>query len=235
MYHIRPNLIVGFHGCDEAVCNALLNNPNRIRISRERYDWLGNGMYFWENNYQRALDWANEKYQRGKIAHPAVIGAVIDLGYCCDFLNAEHIQMFRRSYERLAAHHKRIGRELYRNRDAVWDRHKNKILRELDCLVIENMQKEIAAKIKEDINQYGFSERRLPESVRGAFVEGGPVFEGSGIYEKTHIQICIRNPNCIKGFFIPRRERGSDRFHYDISDISDDGFLVSEPGLPYGA
>ncbi|SDG74327.1 hypothetical protein [Chitinophaga filiformis] len=78
MYHIRPNLIVGFHGCDEVVRNALLNNPNKIKISRKRYDWLGNGMYFWENNYQRALDWATEKYQRGKITSPAVIGAVID-------------------------------------------------------------------------------------------------------------------------------------------------------------
>lgn len=42
MYHVRPNLVVGFHGCDEVVCNSLLNNPNRIKISRERYDWLGN-------------------------------------------------------------------------------------------------------------------------------------------------------------------------------------------------
>ena len=24
--------------------------------------------------------------------------------------------------------------------------------------------------------------------------------------KKNHIQICIRNPNCIKGFFIPRYE-----------------------------
>lgn len=33
-----------------------------------------------------------------------------------------------------------------------------------------------------------------------------PVYPGSGIYDKTHIQISIRNPNCIKGFFIPRDE-----------------------------
>jgi len=233
MYHIRHNLVVGFHGCDEIVCNALLNNPNRIRISRERYDWLGNGMYFWENNYRRALDWANEKYERGKIASPAVIGAVIDLGYCCDFLDAEHIQMFKCSYERFVIRQKRMGRKLVRNRDAIWDTHKNKILRELDCLVIEYMHKEIATKIKEDIIQKGFTERRLPDSVRGAFIEGAPVFEGSGIHEKTHIQIAIRNPNCIKGFFLPRRERISDSFHYDISDMSDDGFLVSDPGVPY--
>lgn len=39
------------------------------------------------------------------------------------------------------------------------------------------------------------------DSVRGAFPEGGEAFPGGGISAKTHIQICIRNPNCIKGSF----------------------------------
>lgn len=40
--------------------------------------------------------------------------------------------------------------------------------------------------------------------MRGVFQEGKPVFEGSGIYRDTHIQICIRNPECIVGFFMPK-------------------------------
>jgi len=28
----------------------------------------------------------------------------------------------------------------------------------------------------------------------------------AGLFAKSHIQICVRNPNCIKGFFMPRRE-----------------------------
>jgi hypothetical protein len=35
---------------------------------------------------------------------------------------------------------------------------------------------------------------------------GGPVCDGAGILEKSHIQICIRNLNCIKGVFLPRKE-----------------------------
>ena len=42
------------------------------------------------------------------------------------------------------------------------------------------------------------------DSTRGLFLEGSPVYEGAGIRLKNHIQICIRNKNCIKGFFIPR-------------------------------
>ena len=38
-------------------------------------------------------------------------------------------------------------------------------------------------------------------SVRGAFVEGEPVYEGAGFREKTHIQICVCNTFNIKGVF----------------------------------
>lgn len=37
MYDVRPNLIIGFHGCDESVCNYILNNPDNIKKSAEPY------------------------------------------------------------------------------------------------------------------------------------------------------------------------------------------------------
>ena len=43
------------------------------------------------------------------------------------------------------------------------------------------------------------------DSVRGLFVEGGEVYPGSGFRSKTHVQICVVNPNCIIGCFIPRK------------------------------
>lgn len=59
---------------------------------------------------------------------------------------------------------------------------------------------------KEDIIDKGYSEYPIFDSTRGAFWEGGPAFSGAGIMRKSHIQICIRNLNCIKGFFVPRKE-----------------------------
>jgi len=41
------------------------------------------------------------------------------------------------------------------------------------------------------------------DSIRGVFTEGGPAFDGAGLFAKSHIQICIRKPNCIQGFFMP--------------------------------
>jgi hypothetical protein len=42
------------------------------------------------------------------------------------------------------------------------------------------------------------------DSVRGVFVEGKELYPSAGFREKNHIQLCIRNPNCIKGYFHPQ-------------------------------
>lgn len=67
------------------------------------------------------------------------------------------------------------------------------LLRELDCRVIEYLHN-----LNKRYKKYEY------DSVKGIFIEGNPVYDNSGIYEKTHVQICIRNPNCIKGYFSPR-------------------------------
>lgn len=59
---------------------------------------------------------------------------------------------------------------------------------------------------KKDTQEKAFSEYQHFDTTRGIFTEGGPAFEGAGIQMKNHIQICIRNLNCIKGFFIPREK-----------------------------
>lgn len=206
MYDVKPNLIFGFHGCDESVRDRLLNQPDDIVMSKEKYDWLGHGMYFWENNYERALQWAEDKKRHGRIKSPAVIGATLFLGYCCDFLDSTYIKTLKSYFDLMVETYAAVNQILPENKDLRHDRHKDKILRELDCAVIEFMHSEISLKTQFDIKTKGFSTNKIFDSTRGVFTEGGPVYAGAGIYEKSHIQICIRNPNCIKGFFLPRKE-----------------------------
>lgn len=106
----------------------------------------------------------------------------------------------------MTEHYKVLDRELTTNKDIKEDTHKDKILRELDCTTIEFMHQEILNNIITDKKQAGFSEYKMFDTVRGVFTEGGPAFPGTGIFDKSHIQICIRNLNCIKGFFLPRKE-----------------------------
>jgi hypothetical protein len=206
MYDFRPNTIIGFHGCDLSIRNSLINNPNNIEISRKPHDWLGHGMYFWENNYTRAMEWAEQRASSGKVKKPAVLGAILQLGYCCDFLDSKYLNMVKEAHSIMSENYHIAGTTLPQNRDASGDKYQDKLIRVLDCSVIEFMHNAILELYNKDIVDEHFSNIKIFDSTRGVFTEGGPAFAGAGILEKSHIQVCIRNMNCIKGFFIPRDE-----------------------------
>ena len=101
--------------------------------------------------------------------------------------------------KRISTHERGLrpsGLELPKNEGATQDR----LLRKLDCAVIEHLHARIEAE-----RANGEATLAPFDSVRGLFSEGAPVYEGSGFRKKTHVQICVRNPNCIKGYFNPRR------------------------------
>jgi hypothetical protein len=206
MYDIKPNLIIGFHGCEATVRDRLLIHPNEIKISTKPFDWLGNGMYFWENSYQRALEWAQEKQARGLIKHPAVIGATLYLGYCCDFLDRKFISLLATWHGAMKVHYQKLGRALPSNQDLPGDPFKDKLLRRLDCAAIEFMHATTLEQVDQEIDTKTYDNDKIFDTVRGVFTEGGPAFEGAGLFAKSHIQICVRNPNCIQGFFKPRED-----------------------------
>lgn len=54
MYSNLPNLIIGFHGCDKSTADSIILGEIQLKESKNKYDWLGNGMYFWEQNLSRA-------------------------------------------------------------------------------------------------------------------------------------------------------------------------------------
>lgn len=206
MYDVKPNLIIGFHGCEAEIRDMLLQQPNYYKISQKPFDWLGHGLYFWENNYDRALQWANEKKLRGSINHPAVVGAVLHLGYCCDLLDQRYIKLLANYFAMMKGRYDVLGKVLPENKNLPQDHHKDKVLRHRDCSAIEFMHSQIFNKVKEDLKIKGFTDYKIFDSTRSVFTEGGPAFEGAGLFEKSHIQICIRNPNCIQGFFMPKEE-----------------------------
>ena len=41
------------------------------------------------------------------------------------------------------------------------------------------------------------------DSVRAVFPEGESLYPGAGFRDRSHIQLCIRNKACIKGYFRP--------------------------------
>lgn len=185
LYSKRPNLILGFHGCDQSVVDQVMSGIT-LKESINDYDWLGHGIYFWENNIERALDWARKA---SKIKNPAVLGAVIDLGYCMDLMDSEFLKELKDGYTLLKKTIELTKNEMPKNEGSTPD----KLLRKLDCAVIESAH---AINVSAGAVSY--------DSVRGVFWEGDELYEEAFFKEKNHIQICVRNPNCIKGYFIPR-------------------------------
>ena len=148
IYERSSGIVLGFHGCDEAVAEEVLNSQcKHLRGSINTYDWLGNGIYFWLNDPKRAYEWACR-----------------ELGYSLN--------------------------EKFKNE--VPDEGGFNLVRPLDCAVIKHAHELVEAK------------GVYYDTVYGYFQEGADAYDGAGIKEKSHIQICVRNTDCIKGYFLPR-------------------------------
>lgn len=97
-----------------------------MAVSENDYDWLGHGVYFWEYSAQRAFEFACEvrdrpHHVRQKIKRPAVVGAVIDLGFCLNLLDSRFTEMVKRAYDDLALLHKEAREALPKNAgDRPW-------------------------------------------------------------------------------------------------------------------
>lgn len=187
MYQKLPNLVIGFHGCDKTVFDRVVSSGEPLKKSQNEYDWLGHGIYFWEQNYLRAYEWAQKS---PKIKNPAVIGAVIDLGDCLNLTDSASSDILRKGYELLCYRCEIAGVDLPANKPSK--KIEDILLRNLDCAVIQQIH---------DYNKE--SKGSTYDSVRGIFVEGDEAYPGACFREKTHVQLCIVNPNCIKGYFAP--------------------------------
>lgn len=185
LHRLNSAFVLGYHGCDKAVAEKILSGE-QPRPSRNDYDWLGHGVYFWEANPLRGLEFARElkKLKRPPdIETPAVIGAVIDLGYCLDLTTSIGIQQVRDAHKDLKHISDKAGRPLPTNSKDLLRRH-------LDCAVIDYLH-EIRKK-KNDVPI---------DTIRGVFTEGNEIYPDSGFLQKTHIQICVCRPDNIKGMF----------------------------------
>lgn len=199
MHHTRTGLVLAYHGCDKTIADKIISTSNKnLRQSNNSYDWLGHGIYFWENSYSRALAYAkalkkHPERVKSKIIRPAVIGVVLDLGHCLNLLDHDNLELVKSAYTEMSESFKKTKIELPQNTLS-----KDLLLRKLDCAVIEYLH-----------TTYQEESIRPFDSVRGVFSEGESLYPNAGFRAKDHIQICVRNPNCIKGYFHPRKPNNS--------------------------
>lgn len=183
----NPGLVIGYHGTSRDVAErVLLGKEKHLRASTNSYDWLGEGIYCWENDYERALSWA-EKHGGD---HPAVLGILFQPGNCLDLAYSKDIQSLNAVSPYM---------------DALFEVLNEKVkipenkgpLRDYDCLLINFYR------------QYR-REKNLPlvDTVRSPFQEGDYIAGGkSSIRQYNHIQWTIVNPEkSVVGYFRPAEE-----------------------------
>lgn len=185
----QPFQVIGFHSCDKAVGLKILNGDDQLRPSTNQWDWLGSGIYFWEQNPKKALDYA-EKCQRkeqkfnGNIQVPFIIGAIIELGNCLNLVEPNSLQIVKAAYDQLYQTHEQAEKAMPRNNGAN---------RKLDCAVIQSIH---ASNKAQELPPY--------DTVRSPFHEDEPIYETSNFTHGLHIEICVINEDMIKGYFLPR-------------------------------
>jgi len=179
--------VIGYHGCSRSFADRLLSGALALHDwepSQNEYDWLGHGIYFWEYGPARALRWAEEKCsETGE--EPAVVGAIIQLGHCFDLTDEQNTLNIAKAHDLVKASFAAAGKPLPENRGGDEDLKG----RFLDCLVVNYYLQQVSAV------RY--------QTVRCAFAEGPPSYDGSMIYRETHVQVAVRDKACVLGVFRP--------------------------------
>ena len=119
---------------------------------------------------------------------------MIELGYCLDLTTSTGIQAVASAHADFVGYCSKAGVQVPINTLGH-----DLLLRKLDCAVINHLHQ-----VRESGSLPGF------DTVRGVFIEGGRIYPNSGFFEKTHIQLCVRNLDCIKGVFrVPDKQLGA--------------------------
>ena len=190
----RPtSFVLGYHGCERKTGIDLISHATELRTSKSAYHWLGTGIYFWEDDPQRAAEWATGRAGPRRLKEPFVVGAILDLRHCLDLRVRANVELVRNAYELLASETVAAEMEMPRNVEAPRDPSPDKVMRYLDFAVVDRLHK-----MMEDDGKQPF------DTVRGLFPEGDELYDGSGFKTKTHCEIAIRDPDCIVGYFLPR-------------------------------
>lgn len=171
--------VIGYHGTSTASATLILHHG--FAASRNRYDWLGDGAYFFQESdtfphsaLDHATDWARKCH--GK--EGCVLRAHIDLVDCMDLLDRGWASALRLAHDRLTARAKPIGMELPTQRGGNHGRD-----RALINYVVQLLE----------------DEGTTIRSVRGAFGEDGrAAFPGSSLLDLTHVQIAVRDSGVVR-------------------------------------
>ena len=167
-------LATGYHGTHVDYVDSIL--AQGLRYSTNEWDWLGDGVYFFQDSPLRALEWAEEHH--GK-SNAIVLRATIRLESCVDLLDIAWWPTLRLTHSQFVEREKALPKQT-----ATSGAHR------LDRAVLNYM-----------VTVLGESGQAV-RCLRAAFVEGERLFPASALYSRSHVQIAVRDPLLIEGLTV---------------------------------
>lgn len=193
---LGPRRLIGFHGCSLDFARKITDPEVDIEEwnrSDKAWDWLGDGVYFWEQAPLRAWEWAVAMSGRTGTS-PAVVGAPIAPRTLVDLGDTEFADRLVTAYEIVKSAFAERGKPIPENRPfrANLDDPDRKF-RALDRLVIEEL---VGGPSRNGV---------IIEAVRAPFQEGEEAYPGAAIYLRSHVQIAVRDLSCIRYTWLARQ------------------------------
>jgi hypothetical protein len=148
----EPLQVYGYHGTSQTKALSILDRG--FRASDNDYDWLGTGIYFFQDAPLRAKQWATEQYPQD----PAVICSRIELDSCIDLFDVSWVPILKDVYNLFIEQYRATNRPLPGQNPFRSKAHR------LDCAFFN-----FASKLLLEQGQ-------IVASTRAVFVEGEQIF-----------------------------------------------------------
>lgn len=195
--------VIGYHGTKKSTALKIIQGECGFEPSENDDDWLGHGIYFWEYAPQQAFLWAKQRKKKSRWPEEeevAVLASMIRLGFCFDLLDPENVKTLGGYYQ---------ARQQTLNESP-------------DLKPVSNVmsQKRLNCAVFNFAYETLESDGKPLDTCRAVFVpttKTDRIWPGSGINAHAHIQICVRNPECILGTWLvkpteePKDEEESPR------------------------
>jgi len=172
----EPLEVLGYHGTSATRAQQIMHEG--FRISRNDWDWLGEGVYFWQDAPLRALEWARTWPGAKGGGGRAVIRARLRLAGCMDLLDNDWNELLRQGAATFAEALAQDGRQTPSNNKPYGC---NRLDRAYFDFIVGRLRRGSV----------------LIRSIRTAVTEGAPVQSDSPICFDSHVQIAIRDPSLI--------------------------------------
>lgn len=174
---------IGYHGTTQDKAEEILARQ-KFDISTNDYDWLGRGTYFWQSAPVRAWAWALAKAKRNGF-DPAVLSVEIQIRDCLDLLDITYWKFLKTIAPSCTSSGvSQVGFIEAITNPTVTGKKFNFADRLLIDQAVASLQKQTGTRIT---------------SVRAAFPEDNPIHTTSWLFERSHVQIAVRDPSVLTG------------------------------------